>query len=139
MTENLKTNDILSVTGGGIRGIIPCCCLVALESQLGGVTRDHVQYCAGTSTGALLTAGVVAGVPATEPLKVYTDRSQEIFTPTGIIADANLIAEGYMYDPKNLQSVLAGILGAAGSWTVNRSPIELMISATAIAAATGFS
>ena len=82
---------ILSISGGGIRGIIPCCCLVKLESQLGGVTRDHVDYCAGTSTGPLLTAAVAAGIPATELLKVYTDRSHEIFTPTGLNAEAKRI------------------------------------------------
>ena len=49
----------------GIRGIIPACCLIKLEEQLGGLTRDHINYCAGTSTGALLTAAVAAGVPAT--------------------------------------------------------------------------
>src|SRR5438552_15951500 len=41
---------VLSIRGGGIRGIIPCCCLVKLENQLGGVTRDHIDFCAGTST-----------------------------------------------------------------------------------------
>jgi patatin-like phospholipase/acyl hydrolase len=67
--------NILSIRGGGIRGIIPCCCLIELEKQLGGLTRDHVDMCAGTSTGALLTAAVAAGISATELLKVYTDRS----------------------------------------------------------------
>ena len=82
---------ILSISGGGIREIIPCCCLVKLLSQLGGVTRDHIDYCAGTSTSALLTAAVAAGIPATELLKVYTDRSHEIFTPTGLNAEAKRI------------------------------------------------
>jgi hypothetical protein len=62
MEENLR--NILSIRGGRIRGIIPCCCLMKLESQLGGVTRDHIEYCGGTSTGALLTAAVAAGIPA---------------------------------------------------------------------------
>jgi patatin-like phospholipase/acyl hydrolase len=132
MNDNVKVNNILSISGGGIRGIIPCCCLVALESQLGGVTRDHIQYCAGTSTGALLTAAVGAGIPASELLKVYTDRSSQIFTPTGVIADAKRIAEGFMYDPKNLHAVLVSVFGAAASWAVNDSPIPLMISATAV-------
>jgi patatin-like phospholipase/acyl hydrolase len=123
---------ILSISGGGIRGIIPCCCLVKLESQLGGVTRDHVDYCAGTSTGPLLTAAVAAGIPATELLKVYTDRSHEIFTPTGLIAEAKRIAEGFMYDPNNLKSVLLSVLGPDASSAVNDSPIRVMISATAM-------
>jgi patatin-like phospholipase/acyl hydrolase len=80
---------------------------VELESQLGGLTRDHVDYCAGASTGALISAAVAAGVPATEILKVYTNRSHEIFTPTGFIAEAKRLAEGYIcIDPQNLQNVL---------------------------------
>src|SRR5437868_6350143 len=97
---------ILSIRGGGIRGIIPCCCLMKLESQLGGVTRDHIDFCAGTSTGALLAAGIAAGIPASELLKVYTDRCREIFRPTGLLADLKRGVQGFMYDPKNLYKVL---------------------------------
>ncbi|MGA2590788.1 MAG: patatin-like phospholipase family protein [Bryobacteraceae bacterium] len=124
--------NILSIRGGGIRGIIPCCCLIKLETQLGGVTRDHVDFCAGTSTGALLTAAVAAGIPASELLKVYTERSKEIFTPTGIVADAKRVAEGFMYDPQHLHDVLVSVFGPSASWTINNSPIRIMISATAM-------
>jgi predicted acylesterase/phospholipase RssA len=123
---------ILSIRGGGIRGIIPTCCLMKLEAQLGGLTRDHIAYCAGASTGALLTAAVAAGVPAADILKIYTGRSKEIFTPTGVIADAKRIAEGYMYDPKNLRGVLVSVFGPAASWVVNDCPIGVMIAATAM-------
>ncbi|MGO9008475.1 MAG: patatin-like phospholipase family protein [Bryobacteraceae bacterium] len=123
---------ILAIRGGGIRGIIPACCLVKLEAQLGGTTRDHIAYCAGTSTGALLTAAVAAGVPATDILKIYTDRSKEIFTPAGIVADTKRVAEGFIYDPAHLRDVLASVFGAAASWAVNDCPIGVMISATAM-------
>jgi predicted acylesterase/phospholipase RssA len=123
---------ILSIRGGGIRGIIPTCCLMKLEAQLGGLTRDHIAYCAGASTGALLTAAVAAGVPAADILKIYTGRSKEIFTPTGVIADAKRVAEGYMYDPKNLRDVLVSVFGPAASWVVNDCPIGVMIAATAM-------
>src|SRR5262249_42116167 len=89
----------ISIRGGGVRGIIPCYCLMKLEAQLGGVTRDHIDYCAGTSTGALLTAATAAGIPASVSLKVYTDRSPEIFTPTGGVAEAKRFAVGFMFDP----------------------------------------
>jgi patatin-like phospholipase/acyl hydrolase len=123
---------ILSIRGGGIRGILPCCCLIKLEEQLGGLVRDHIHLCAGTSTGALLTAAVAAGIPAKDLLKVYTDRADEIFTPGGIIGDAKRIAEGFIYEPKNLQKVLTDALGKAAKWTINDSPIRVMISATAM-------
>lgn len=123
---------VLSIRGGGIRGIIPCCCLMKLESQLGGLTRDHIDYCGGTSTGALLTAAVAAGIPASQLLTVYTQRSKEIFTPTGIEADAKRILDGFMFDPKHLRDVLAGVFGGAAAWSTNDCPIPVMITATAM-------
>jgi patatin-like phospholipase/acyl hydrolase len=124
--------NILSIRGGGIRGIIPCCCLVELEKQLGGLTRDHIDMCAGTSTGALLTAAVAVGIPAADLLKVYTDRSHEIFTPTGAVAAAKRIAVGFMYDPKHLYDVLVSVFGPAAAWKINDCPIRVMISAIAM-------
>jgi len=123
---------ILSIRGGGIRGIIPTCCLMKLELQLGGLARDHIAYCAGTSTGSLVTAAIAAGIPAAQILKIYTDRSKEIFTPTGAIADAKLVAEGYRYNPANLRDVLASVIGPAASGVVDDCPIGVMISATAM-------
>ena len=122
----------LSIRGGGIRGIIPCCCLVKLEEQLGGVTRDHIDFCAGTSTGALLTAAVAAGVPASDALKVYTDRAHAIFTPTGAAATVKRAVAGFMFDPENLRDVLVSVLGPAALWVMNDSPLDIMISATAM-------
>jgi patatin-like phospholipase/acyl hydrolase len=124
--------NILSIRGGGIRGIIPCCCLMQLETQLGGVTRDHIDLCAGTSTGALLTGAVAAGIPASDLLKVYTDRSHEIFTPTGAVAAAKRVVAGFMYDPVHLRDVLVSVFGPAASWKINDSPLRVMISATAM-------
>jgi hypothetical protein len=63
---------------------------------------------------------------------VYTDRAHEIFTPTGVIANAKRVAEGFMYDPNHLKKVLVDVLGPAANWTVNDSPIRVMISATAM-------
>jgi patatin-like phospholipase/acyl hydrolase len=123
--------NALSINGGGIRGIIPCSVLAALEQQTGKYTRDLFSYVAGTSTGALLAAGVAAGVPASELLTVYTTRAKEVFTPTGPIADVKRIAEGFMYDPKRLQTVLASVFGTAAGWSMNDCPIGILISATA--------
>jgi hypothetical protein len=124
--------NVLSIRGGGIRGIVPCCCLIELEAQLGGLTRDHIDYCAGTSTGALLTAAIAAGIPAPEILTVYTERTKDIFTPTGLAADGKQIIRGFKYDPRNLSDVLVSVFGAAASWTVNDCPTGVMISATAM-------
>lgn len=123
---------VMSIRGGGIRGIIPCCCLIQLEQQLGGRVRDHIDFCAGTSTGALLAAAIAAGLPASDLLKVYTDRSKEIFRPSGVIAFAKRLVVGFRYDPTHLRDVLVSVFGASASWAMNDAPIRVMISATAM-------
>jgi hypothetical protein len=123
--------NTLSINGGGIRGIIPCTVLASLEQQTGKLARDIFQYVAGTSTGALLAAGVAAGIPASQLLTVYTTRSKEVFTPTGILADAKRVAEGHMYDPTKLQGVLGTVFGTAARWSMNDCPIGICIPATA--------
>lgn len=91
-----------------------------------------MAYCAGTSTGALLATAIAAGLPATDILNFYTERSKDVFTPTGVLADAKRVVEGYMYDSNKLRDVLVSIFGAQARWTINDSPIGLMISATAM-------
>jgi len=122
----------LSINGGGIRGIIPCSVLAALEQQTGKLTRDLFSYVSGTSTGALLAAAVAAGIPASELLTVYTTRSKNVFTPSGVIGEAKRVALGYMYDPGNLHNVLASVFGNAAGWAMNDCPVGICIPATAV-------
>ncbi len=123
---------ILSIDGGGIRGIIPACTLVALEQQLGKPVRECFDFAAGTSTGALIAAAAAAGVPAPQILDIYTNRSKEIFTPPQPLADADRLIKGYMYDPANIQKVLISEFGAAANWILNDSPIRLLLTAKGI-------
>jgi hypothetical protein len=123
---------ILSIDGGGIRGIIPAATLVALESQLGKPVRECFDFLAGTSTGALIAAAAAGGIPASRILEIYTQRSKEIFTPPHPIADAKRLIKGSMYDPANIKKVLASELGEAAKWTLNDAPVRLLITAKGI-------
>lgn len=49
---------VLSIDGGGTRGLIPARLLAALERELGCPHRDTFDVIAGTSTGALIAAGL---------------------------------------------------------------------------------
>ncbi len=123
---------ILSIDGGGIRGIIPACALVKLEQQLGKPIRECFDFLAGTSTGALIAAAAAAGVPATRILDIYVRRAHEIFRPPKLLADAKRLVIGYMYDPDNIRQVLASEFGAAAAWTLNDSPVRLLLTAKGI-------
>lgn len=120
---------ILSIKGGGIRGIIPCCHLVELERQTGKLAREVFDFAGGTSTGALLTACIVAGVPASASLDVYTQQGATVFSPTNQAErDAKLLATGHQFDNKVLHQVVANALGIT-TMTMNDSPIGVMITA----------
>ncbi|KAI3680162.1 hypothetical protein L2E82_50607 [Cichorium intybus] len=76
---NGKLITILSIDGGGIRGIIPATILAFLESQLqeldGKDARlvDYMDIVAGTSTGGLVTAMLTAPDQSNRPLYAAKD------------------------------------------------------------------
>jgi hypothetical protein len=123
---------ILSIDGGGIRGIIPASTLAALEQQLGRPVRECFDFVAGTSTGALISAALAAGVPATRIVDTYVQRAGEIFTPAKFFAGIKRLIVGYMYDPANIRKVLESELGTARNWTLNDSPVRLLLTAKGI-------
>jgi len=70
--------------------------------------------------------------PGHQDTRDLHQRAGEIFTPPKFIADAKRLITGYMYDPANIQKVLASEFGAAVNWTLNDSPIRLLITAKGI-------
>jgi len=123
---------LLSIDGGGIRGIIPACALVALERTMGGkLTRDVFHFVGGTSTGAILTAGVAAGIPAEQILRLYVDRGPELFRggPGSVWNTLKRVFTGSMYDIATLHRLLCEELGDRQDWTMNSPDIDLLITA----------
>jgi hypothetical protein len=70
---------ILSVDGGGVRGIIPLACLVRLEAHTGKSSRELFDFVAGTSTGAVIAAGIALGLSARGLLAMYREMAREAF------------------------------------------------------------
>lgn len=120
---------LLSIDGGGIRGILPATALVKLESVTGRPLRETFSFVAGTSTGALLSAGIAAGIPAKKMLDVYLKRGREIFTPRAPWNTLKRYTCGYMYQIQKLYDVLAEEFGAVRDWKLNDSPIDLLLTA----------
>lgn len=74
---------ILSVDGGGIRGIIPLKILASLEGFIGPAS-DTFDLIAGTSTGGIISLGLSASrapLTARQILEIYQTRAGEIFLP----------------------------------------------------------
>lgn len=73
---------ILSIDGGGMRGIAPARWLHSLCAQIGHKPL-HASFdlVAGTSTGAIIALAIGCGIPAETILRLYRDRGLEIFPP----------------------------------------------------------
>jgi predicted acylesterase/phospholipase RssA len=77
---------ILSLDGGGVRGILSAGILAEIERRLARRARvktfrlsDYFDLIGGTSTGALLAAGLARGFSAAEAIELYKDIAPEVF------------------------------------------------------------
>jgi patatin-like phospholipase/acyl hydrolase len=57
-SEKANTIKVLSIDGGGIRGIIPALILGALQERVGKKPHETFDLIAGTSTGGIITVGI---------------------------------------------------------------------------------
>lgn len=79
---------ILSIDGGGVRGIVAIEVLTALEQRLrlrSGcddlVLADVFDLAAGTSSGAMIASSISLGIPMTEARNFFLEHVTEIFRP----------------------------------------------------------
>lgn len=70
---------ILSLDGGGIRGVISATILAELERQLDQPLNQYFNLIAGTSTGALLAAAIAMGKPSQDIIELYKQNGSKIF------------------------------------------------------------
>lgn len=76
-------NRILSIDGGGIKGVFVASFLASLEEETGTHITDHFELIAGTSTGGIIAIGLGLGYSAREILGFYEELGPDIFKLTG--------------------------------------------------------
>lgn len=115
---------ILSIDGGGIKGIFPAAILAECErrfirNQSAGAYFDLI---AGTSTGGIIALGLGIGMQAEEVLALYLDNGEKIFPkgwspPTAVgryvrkAYDCLRDIAFYRYDRKALEEVVTTAFG----------------------------
>ena len=107
---------ILSIDGGGIRGVFPAALLAALEERYlnGSSVSRYFDLITGTSTGGVIAIGLGAGLRASELRDLYIERGGEIFPPARAgfrwIRKASRCFR-YSYKREALDAVLSDLLG----------------------------
>jgi uncharacterized protein len=71
--------QILSLDGGGLKGLFSAAVLAALEEDLGRRIIDHFDLVVGTSTGGLVALALGAGRTPSEVVDFYVDKGPRIF------------------------------------------------------------
>lgn len=100
---------ILSIDGGGIRGIFPITLLADIEDMLKGTGSESWQIyknfdlICGTSTGGIIAIALSLGIPAAEIRDLYLSHADTIFGH-----QRNYIRQLYQsaYDRKGLENLL---------------------------------
>lgn len=83
---NKTQKRILSLDGGGIRGVITIEVLVEIERQIRSaykrpdmVLSDYFDFVAGTSTGAIIATAISMGWPVDKIRRFYLEKGQQMF------------------------------------------------------------
>lgn len=120
---------ILSIDGGGIRGIFPATFLAGLEERyLGGSSvARYFDLITGTSTGGIIALGLGAGIKASKIQDLYVNQGRKIFPPMNLIESflkSCSIYFKYRYSRDALMNILEEFLGDR---TLNDSQTRLCI------------
>ncbi len=99
---------LLSIDGGGVRGVVALEVLARIEQHLRDETGDPdlvlgdwFDYVGGTSTGAIIAGGVAIGLPVSRIQALYRENMRSIFTRARVF---DLVRA--RYDEAGIEAVL---------------------------------
>jgi uncharacterized protein len=109
LSPSSKTEfKILSLDGGGIRGAFTASFLAEIEGAIGNPLSQYFDLIAGTSTGAIIAAGIACDIPAATIRDFYEHEGKSVFKrrwwlPWGFVRSK--------YSAKPLYSALHKVFG----------------------------
>jgi predicted acylesterase/phospholipase RssA len=107
-----RPRKLLALDGGGIRGVMSLLILKRIEELLARGSAsfrlcDYFDYIAGTSTGAIIAAGLARGMSVQELIDFYRRTGPEMFEKTRLLRRLHSL---YKSDP--LKAQLQEVFGA---------------------------
>ena len=77
--DDQRVYKILSLDGGGIRGVFPAALLARLQEHLDAPLASYFDLITGVSTGGIIAIGLGMGVSAEDILRAYEEQGPAIF------------------------------------------------------------
>jgi len=102
------TFHILSIDGGGFRGVYAAHILRRMEEEFHTDWSKSFDLMAGTSTGAIIAAGLACGVTATDIANLYEKHGKQIFTRRRL---CRLGLLGSRYRAQHLAKLIQEVIG----------------------------
>ncbi|XP_058047038.1 85/88 kDa calcium-independent phospholipase A2 isoform X1 [Ahaetulla prasina] len=116
--EKRRNEDrLLSLDGGGVRGIVLIQFLIAIEKAAGRPAKELFDWVAGTSTGGILALAIIHGKPMDYMRCVYFRMKDEVFRGSR------------PYESEPLENFLKKEFGEHSKMTDIKSP-KVMLTAT---------
>ena len=100
---------ILTIDGGGIKGVFPASFLAALEDRLGEPIAQYFDLIAGTSTGGIIAIGLGLGLTSHEILQLYCENARRIFPQSRGLSVRGVFRAKYA--KTGLRQVLTEVVG----------------------------
>jgi uncharacterized protein len=104
---NSRRFQVLSLDGGGYKGMFPAALLACLEADLGTSIVDHFDLVAGASTGGIIALGLGAGLRPAEIVDFYVEQGPAIFTHPKLRSVRRLARSKYR--PRPLRRALEAV------------------------------
>jgi patatin-like phospholipase/acyl hydrolase len=124
--NNKKSFRILSIDGGGLKGIFAAHLLKRIEEEYNIKWLESFQLITGTSTGSIIAAGLASGLTAEDILKLYKKHGELIFKKKHPLKFGIFSSK---YNNNYLKNILKEIFGNKMMSDIN---IPLIIPATNI-------
>ena len=109
--KSLRQNVALAVDGGGIKGVLVAEALKKIEETAGKPIHELFSLTAGTSTGALIAAGIAHGLDASTLSNIYIEKGPKIFHKSWRTLPLIEYLVDYRYGSRALEEILATYLG----------------------------
>jgi hypothetical protein len=127
---------ILALDGGGIRGTLALEILAKIENVLrealkrddSFVLADYFDFISGTSTGAIIAAGLALGMPVEKLRSFYLENGQAMFEKASVLKRLH-----HLYEDEKLRAKLKEVFGEdtkLGSGRINTLLMMVMRNAT---------